>query len=71
MYAQPQRARAGRQQSLALTAAQRGRPAFMRHPMDARRQAMRRKRYRKPRARYKTPLHRILGVRRNTSAGRR
>jgi hypothetical protein len=39
--------------------------------MDARRQAMRRKRYRKPRARYKTPLHRILGVRRNTSAGRR
>ena len=63
---QPYGARGGRRRTAALDAMQRGRgPLLHAGAGEVRRRAMKRKRTRKPRARYRSPLAKVLAVRRN------
>jgi hypothetical protein len=60
--AQPQRRSSARVAGPALRASQRGTPAFLAHPSTPKRRVIR-KRRRKAKYGYKTPLHRVLKVR--------
>jgi hypothetical protein len=63
---QPYRASGARQQTPALRAMTRGKPALMQNPAQARNQAMRkhkRRRRHRGRRRHPTPLHKMLGIR--------
>lgn len=66
MAQQPYRRAGGRAQTRALGAMQKGRgPLRFRAPGEVRRRASKRKKSRRGRARYSSPLHKILRIRQN------